>query len=128
MGTRPVDLAFSAGNRELFGLLHQPKQNAPASSSAPAPTTPSTNISAAPTDAARFAEHIRGVQLPVAATAPAGEAPTSANASKTDAGSEQHPRKQFEAFIGNILFPKRAPGMPARRSRGTTLSSRHVAP
>lgn len=110
-GRTPGDLAFAAGNRELFAALY-----AAAAKSMPA-AAPNLEPDQAgippPADFWKYLQNSapkRAASTP--APVPAPEAPTQGEAmapvpGQPEVDQETHPRKQFEAWLGGVLFPQR---------------------
>eukprot|EP00892_Ulva_mutabilis_P006882 jgi/Ulvmu1/4566/UM002_0294.1 len=111
-GRTPADLAFAAGNRTVFAMLHEATQKAAASAAASA----AVDTSDIP-DPSEFWQYLQTQSTAPPAAAPdAAQAPLKPSAA-AQSTVETHPRKQFEAWLGGILFPQRQ-----RASKPTTGS------
>lgn len=98
-GRTPADLAFAAGNRAMFAVLHEATQKAAAAAVAPEDTPDIP-------DPSEFWQYIKeqGEARPTAA-APTAQGPL--NPQGKAQPKPPHPREQFEAWLGGILFPQR---------------------
>ena len=103
-GRRPQDIAFAAGNREIFTELHNAARAAPEPADSNIPD---------PSDFWKYIENAAGpadpsgdVPLPPQHKAPEPKAP--------------NPREEFESWLGGILFPQRARRAEERRGKQET--------
>lgn len=114
-GRTPADLAFAAGNRAVFALLHEATQAAAAAVTAPEDTPDIP-------DPSEFWQYLQQQTAEPAATAGAAQAPLNPNAPAGQPARgtpETHPRKQFESWLGGILFPQRQRASTPAAAAGT---------
>lgn len=127
-GRTPADLAFAAGNRAVFALLHEATQAAAAAVTAPEDTSEIP-------DPSEFWQYLQQQSAAPAVTKGGAQAPLNpdAAASQPARGTpEANPRKQFESWLGGILFPQRqrasAPAAAAGTPYGTVNESAKPPP
>lgn len=115
-GRTPSDLAFAAGNRKVFAVLHEATQKAAASVAAPEeePEIP---------DPSEFWEYLQKQGAIPPTQAGAAQAPLNPDAQAARKIEETHPRKQFEAWLGGILFPQRQHASAPVATSGTPYGS-----
>jgi hypothetical protein len=113
-GRTPGDLAFAAGNRELFAMLYSAAMKT--KPAAPEPKPDQANIPP-PEDFWKYLQNAPTKQQQPAA--PAAQAlPSAPPASQSQPTKEEHPRKQFEAWLGGVLFPQRQKSGPSVATGG----------
>lgn len=106
-GRTAGDLAFASGNRELFAALYSA-----ASKAKPAAPEPEQARIPPPAD---FWSYLQNVAPKRAGSTPAPQPVAPAAQPQAAApppgqpqvANEEHPRKQFEAWLGGVLFPQR---------------------
>ena len=107
-GRTPGDLAFASGNRELFATLYSAASRAKPA----APAEPEAGQADIPPPA-DFWGYLQNVTPKRAGSTPAPQPAAPEGQAVTplpgqpEVAKEQHPRKQFEAWLGGVLFPQR---------------------
>ena len=119
-GRTPGDLAFASGNRELFATLYS-------AASRVKPATPPEPVAgqADVPPPADFWGYLQNVAPKRAGSTPAPQPAVPAGQSvaplpgQPQVAKEEHPRKQFESWLGGVLFPQRHKTTPPVATGGS---------
>jgi hypothetical protein len=122
----PLDLAFAAGNQTLYSILATVPRKTPVPAASPdLPQAPP------PDDFWSFLQQARPAPAAPPAAAHASAAPQAVapqQPAATPPGAvtaDAHPRKQFEAWLGSMLFPQRVQGQPSNAPEERPYTSVH---
>lgn len=119
-GRTPGDLAFASGNRALFAALYSAASKA--KPAAPAVPEPEQASIPPPADFWKYLQNVapkRAGSTPAPQPATPGGQAVAPLPGQPQVAKEEHPRKQFESWLGGVLFPQRNKASPPVATGGS---------